>query len=52
MNFAGILAGGIGSRMERSVPKQFLNIESVSVTVRTLRTFFSGPCVDRVVFVT
>ena len=48
MNFAGILAGGIGSRMERSIPKQFLDIAGVPIVVRTLRTFFSVPCVDRV----
>ena len=28
MNYAGILAGGIGSRMESNVPKQFLKIAS------------------------
>ena len=49
MNFAGILAGGIGSRMERSVPKQFLGIADIPIVVRTLRTFFSVPCVDRIV---
>ena len=49
MNFAGILAGGIGSRMERSVPKQFLDIAGVPIVVRTLRTFFAIPCVDRIV---
>lgn len=49
MNFAGILAGGIGSRMERSVPKQFLDIAGVPIVVRTLRTFFTVPCVDRIV---
>lgn len=49
MNFAGILAGGIGSRMERAVPKQFLDIAGIPVVVRTLRTFLSASQVDRVV---
>ena len=49
MNFAGILAGGIGSRMERSVPKQFLDIADVPIVVRTLRAFFGVPGVDRIV---
>ena len=49
MNFAGILAGGIGSRMERDIPKQFLDIAGVPIVVRTLRTFLAAPRVDRVV---
>ena len=49
MNFAGILAGGVGSRMERTVPKQFLDIAGVPIVVRTLRTFLAAPGVDRVV---
>ena len=49
MNFAGILAGGVGSRMERSIPKQFLEIAGVPIVVRTLRTFLAVPGIDRVV---
>ena len=49
MNFAGILAGGVGSRMERNVPKQFLDVAGVPIVVRTLRTFLAAPAVDRVV---
>lgn len=49
MNFAGILAGGVGSRMERSVPKQFLEIAGVPIVVRTLRTFLSMPEIDHAV---
>jgi len=29
LNYAGILAGGIGSRMESDIPKQFLKIADV-----------------------
>lgn len=49
MNFAGILAGGIGSRMESSVPKQFLKIGDTPIVVRTLNTFLSEACVDKVI---
>ena len=48
-HFAGILAGGIGSRMESNIPKQFLGIGGVPIVVRTLRTFLAAPQVDRVV---
>ena len=49
MNFAGILAGGIGSRMESSVPKQFLKIGDTPIVVRTLNTFLNEKCVDKVI---
>ncbi|MBR3588045.1 MAG: D-ribitol-5-phosphate cytidylyltransferase [Clostridia bacterium] len=49
MNFAGILAGGIGSRMESSVPKQFLKIGDTPIVVRTLNTFLREACVDKVI---
>ena len=49
MNFAGILAGGIGSRMESSVPKQFLKIGDTPIVVRTLNTFLKEECVDKVI---
>lgn len=49
MNFVGILAGGIGSRMERSVPKQFLEIAGIPIVVRTLRTFLATASIEKVV---
>lgn len=49
MNFAGILAGGIGSRMESSVPKQFLKIGDTPIVVRTLNTFLNEKCIDKVI---
>ncbi len=49
MNFAGILAGGIGSRMESTVPKQFLKIGDTPIVVRTLNTFLSEKCIDKVI---
>ncbi len=38
MNFAGILAGGIGSRMEQSVFTQFLDIADVPVVIKVFET--------------
>lgn len=49
MNFAGILAGGIGSRMESKLPKQFLKINGTPIIVYTLKTFLAAPAVDRIV---
>lgn len=49
MNFVGILAGGIGSRMESDLPKQFLPIARVPIIVRTLRTFLANTKVDKIV---
>lgn len=38
--YAGILAGGIGSRMENaSIPKQFLEINGVPIMVHTIKSF-------------
>ena len=49
MNYAGILAGGIGSRMESKVPKQFLKIADVPIVVRTVRTFLASQNIDKVI---
>ena len=50
MVFAGILAGGTGSRMENAVqPKQFIEVAGVPVFIRTLRTFLSVEAIDRIV---
>ncbi|MBQ8182556.1 MAG: 2-C-methyl-D-erythritol 4-phosphate cytidylyltransferase [Clostridia bacterium] len=49
MNYAGILAGGIGSRMESKVPKQFLKIAEIPIVVRTINTFLSSKDIDKVI---
>ena len=50
MVFAGILAGGTGSRMGNAVmPKQFIEVAGVPIIVRTLRTFLSCERVDKIV---
>ncbi len=49
MNYAGILAGGIGSRMESNIPKQFLKIADVPIMIRTIRAFAAIPSIDKIV---
>ncbi len=50
MIFAGILAGGTGSRMENAdIPKQFIKICNVPVFIRTVKTFLSVKRIDKVV---
>lgn len=50
MIFAGILAGGTGSRMENAVqPKQFIEVSGVPILIRTLRTFLSVDAIDKIV---
>ncbi len=39
MNFGAILAGGSGTRMHGSIPKQFLMLGGCPVLIRTLRVF-------------
>ena len=50
MIFAGILAGGSGSRMETAtMPKQFLRVCDIPIFIRTLRTFLSVDKIDKVI---
>lgn len=50
MIFAGLLAGGTGSRMETATqPKQFIRVGGVPILIRCLRTFLSVPQIDRVI---
>lgn len=49
MNYAGILAGGIGSRMESKIPKQFLKIADVPIVVRTVNAFLENENIDKVI---
>lgn len=47
MNFGGILAGGIGSRMSNGgLPKQLMNVGGVPVLVRTIRAFLACKRID------
>lgn len=49
MIFAGIVAGGCGSRVKSAViPKQFIEIGGVPVIVRTVRAFLTVEEIDMV----
>ena len=49
MNYAGILAGGVGSRMKSGIPKQFLKIDGIPIIVRTIMAFSAAPAVQKIV---
>lgn len=50
MVFAGVLAGGSGSRMETAtMPKQFLRVCGEPIFIRTLKTFLSVNQIDKVI---
>ncbi len=46
MTVAAILAGGSGTRMGLSLPKQFLEIEGMPVIIRSLKAFIDNGNVD------
>lgn len=50
MNYAGILAGGVGRRMGRSdLPKQFLMLGSKPILIHTIEQFLISDEIDRIV---
>ncbi len=49
--YALILAGGIGSRMNSTIPKQFLHLEGEPVLAHTLRKFNAHKLIDGIVLV-
>ncbi len=50
MVIAGIVAGGVGSRMGQNImPKQFLNIAGKPIIVHTIEKFLASPEIDGVV---
>lgn len=50
-NVAVILAGGIGSRLNAGVPKQFLKIAGMSVIEHTMTVFENHPDIDEIAVV-
>ncbi len=46
MNIAGILAGGIGSRMGSEIPKQFIEIGHIPIIIRVINRFMNNANVD------
>lgn len=49
--YAIILAGGIGSRMNSSIPKQFMQLDGESVLAHILRKFNEHPLIDGIILV-
>lgn len=49
MNFAIIFAGGTGSRMNSSIPKQFLLINKKPILVYTIEKFQNSAIIDKIV---
>ena len=47
-----ILAGGVGSRMEQAIPKQFLHINNKPLIIYTLEAFQNHPMIDNICVVT
>ena len=51
MNFAVILAGGVGSRMGHAIPKQYIEVEGKPVLVHTLEKFQTCDEIHRIAIV-
>ncbi|ELZ8937547.1 2-C-methyl-D-erythritol 4-phosphate cytidylyltransferase [Campylobacter coli] len=51
MNIALIIAGGIGARMNQSIPKQFMSINNKPIIIYTLEKFEKHPAIDEIVVV-
>ena len=47
-NIALIIAGGIGSRMNQDIPKQFLNVYDKPVIIYTMEAFQKHPDIDSI----
>lgn len=48
MNYALIIAGGVGARMHQDIPKQFLNVYDKPVIIYTLEAFQKHPNIDAI----
>lgn len=51
MNIGLIIAGGVGERMQQSIPKQFLNVYNKPIIVYTLEAFQKCEVIDAIVIV-
>lgn len=50
MNFAGILAGGSGTRMGKTdLPKQFLSLGGRPIIVHTIEQFLISPVIEKII---
>ena len=48
MNIAIIIAGGVGSRMGKDIPKQFIEVNGKPVLAYTLESFQQNPLIDAI----
>ena len=48
MNIALIIAGGSGTRMRQSLPKQFINVYDKPIIIYTLEAFQKHPSIDEI----
>ena len=51
MNIAIILAGGTGTRMKSSIPKQFLKINDTPILAYTIQAFEKSSLIDKIIIV-
>ena len=51
MNIALLLAGGIGSRMQSDVPKQYIKVNERMMITYSLETLVNSSLIDRIVIV-
>ncbi|UKJ06098.1 2-C-methyl-D-erythritol 4-phosphate cytidylyltransferase [Solitalea lacus] len=49
--YAIIVAGGTGSRMGASVPKQFLELKGLPILMHSIRAFYQWPLVPKIILV-
>ena len=47
-NIALIIAGGVGARMHKDIPKQFINVKDKPVIMYTLEAFQKHPYIDAI----
>lgn len=50
-NIALILGGGVGSRMQQDIPKQFLTVNDCPIIIYTMRAFQNHPEIDAIAVV-
>jgi len=51
MNYALVIAGGSGNRMNQDIPKQFIHVDDKPIIIYTLDAFQKHPLVDKIVVV-
>lgn len=51
MNYAIVFGGGVGSRMQSALPKQFIEVNGTPIIIHTLKHFQNHSDVDKIVVV-